>query len=509
MSKTKKLRALSCLEFVERVLRLDLSPAWRVVLRVAIDKVQPCQLDPSDQEIARELFGDVSEVPTLAHRKLLFILGRGSGKTTIAAAIAIWRALTADLSFAGPGDIPIAGVVSIDRATASLFVRVARTLMERVDGVEILAESAQGFTFRRPDGRAVSFEVFAAARAGGSLRGRSLLLLVIDESWFMRSEDGGFTVTDADVIKGALPRLRGPLILMSTPWPAECETSKLFVSNHGHPTTALVAKGASMFMRPDDDELRAHIEAEREANPGEAAREFDCDTTQAGSGCFFDAIAVDKCVDDALPLVMPVPAQRLTLRGAPLDEPAHFGASMDVGFKSDSSALAVVRRWGRTLDKGLRLQLACVEEIRPAKGAPLKPSEVAKQFAETLYRYSITRVAADSFYIEAMREHMAGRSMRLVELPGGAGGKFDTYAHLRTVIHEGRFTMPRIPRLIAQLKSITSTALPGGGVKITAPRRSGNGGGHGDLVSALVGGAWAVNAARGPARGVVRNFAGV
>ena len=45
-------------------------------------------------------------------------------------------------------------------------------------------------------------------------------------------------------------------------------------------------------------------------------------------------------------------------------------------------------------------------ELRPRKGSPLVPSEVAKQFADVMKRHGATEVLADLYAFEAMREHM-------------------------------------------------------------------------------------------------------
>src|SRR5205823_8048079 len=135
-----------------------------------------------------------------------------------------------------------------------------------------------GFTLRRPDGRLVAFEAFAASRGGASARGISILVFILDEADFFRSDDGDFIVNDRDVYRGLVPRLMhgGKGLFISTPWPVPTLRRELHEKNFGDPRTALAATASTLTMRDNDPRLRADIEMEREREPGNAAREFDC-----------------------------------------------------------------------------------------------------------------------------------------------------------------------------------------------------------------------------------------
>lgn len=89
--------------FCTDVLGLTLSPAWRVLLSVAIDHIDPAALSGSELPLARQLFGDIGEIPDVARKTLVLRLGRGSGKTTVSSAYAVYAALTTGLSTTGPG----------------------------------------------------------------------------------------------------------------------------------------------------------------------------------------------------------------------------------------------------------------------------------------------------------------------------------------------------------------------------------------------------------------------
>src|SRR5262249_9723543 len=149
--------------------------------------------------------------------------------------------------------------------TAKISVGVARELV-RVSALAsyVQNESAEGFVLVRPDGRRVSFVALAASKGGASLRGFDLVALILDESEVFQSNDDtaagdGFAVSARDLFGAARPRLRGPAMFVSTPWPAQNLTDEIFTRNFGAPTDALVALGASTFMRPNDERLAADV----------------------------------------------------------------------------------------------------------------------------------------------------------------------------------------------------------------------------------------------------------
>lgn len=463
-------RSIPFTEFAERVLRLKLTRGQRVLARVAFDGVQPADMTGADRETARQMFGGADEVPPGARRVQTHVLGRGSGKTTLAAAFGLYTTLTGDVSSCGPGDVPVVVVIAPDKKTAGLSVRMALELARSNPDIKRLMQSdtADGFTLRRPDGRLVGLEAFAATRGGSSARGRSILSFVLDEAQFFRSDDGGaYVVNDRDIYRALIPRLMpgGLGILISTPWPVETLMGELFAKNFGAPMSALASKAPTLLMRDNDEHLARIIAEERDRDPENTSREFDCDTTVGGGGTFFDATAVQDSVDD-------VPR--------PLAHVAHWPVAVgaDFGFRSDSSALVVVQYDGK------QYHVAEILELRPARGKPLQPSAVVAEFAAVAKCYGASAVIADGHYRESIREHLIAHGLAILPAPEGLGGKLETYTRTRAVLHEGNLRLPNQPRLLAQLRGVLSRPTPGGGLTITSPRRAGSG--HGDIVSALV-----------------------
>jgi hypothetical protein len=158
--------------------------------------------------------------------------------------------------------------------------------------------------------------------------------------------------------------------------------------------------------------------------------------------------------------------------------PTHAGC--DFGFARNSSVLAVLEQVGAVFE------LVRLEEVKPARGEPLKPSKVGAQFQATMKACGCGRFAADGHYKESIKEHTSG--LVFDDAPAGQAGKASVFVQARSAMREGRIKLPNDPRLLKQLRQTVSKALPGGGLAISAP--TWRGGEHGDLVSALVLAIW-------------------
>lgn len=453
------------------VLKLPLSNAWRVLLMIAIDRIDPSTLDDADRAIMIQLFGDLSAIPNVAFRTHCWRLGRGSGKTTITMALGVWRAFTADLSGVGPGMVPAAVTVAPTLRAAQRALRVARELVRSVPALEKCidrrSDSSEGFELVRPDGRRVAIVAVAGSRGGASLRGFDVISFCLDEAEFMSSASdvasGEVHVSDRDLIAAVSARLRGAAILISTPWPTPTLTSELVDRNYGSPRDALVAIGPSLLMRPDDQNLADRVEIELARDPDTARREFFCEVT-AGSGAFFDSAEIAACIAEQAPV---------RTQGAPCV------AAMDLGFVKDASALAILERRPNG-----QLALVHLDQVKPTKGQPIIPSLLIARFAPMLRAHGCARVYGDTFNAEPVREELAKHGVRLIVVTESRATKAERYLALRAAITERRIILPNEPRLIAALKSIIAKPMPGGAISVSAPRRAGTG--HADQVSALV-----------------------
>jgi hypothetical protein len=345
-------------DFARDELGLSLTNGQRVLALVAFDGLEPRDLDAADREIARTFFGDVDEVPPLARRILVLLLGRLSGKTLLSAAFALFVLVTADLSACGPGDLPSAIVIAPSKKLAALAVRAGLELAQRsVRLRKRVSATVDGFTLRRRDGRLVAFEAYAASRGGASARGVTILVAILDEAEFFMSDEAGsatFAVNDRDVYAAIAPRAR-LTIFISTPWPTPTLMGELVEQNWQAPTTALAAKAPTLVMRDNDATIALVVEAERLRDAANAAREFDADDSAGvGSSLFYDPIALTASIDKSRPLSV------LASPGAVKAAAADFSANRD---PTTGTVLGS--------DNG-HVSLLDLIELRPKPGAPLR-----------------------------------------------------------------------------------------------------------------------------------------
>ena len=457
--------------FCEDILGLKLTAGQAVIAKCLFGDYEPSDLTGRELELAKEIFGGVSSFSPKVKRVVYLRLGRGSGKTSIASAWSVYASVTANIDRCGPGDIPVAVTVAPDKATAKLSIRMAREMIRGNSHLNALVEesSEESILLRRPDGRRVAIEAFAASRGGSSVRGRSILTFLLDEAEFFRSDDAGsYVINDRDIYGALMPRLlpEGRGIFLSTPWPVETMMAEEFDKNYGHPKTAVAAMATTMVMRGDDPEIAAIVQQELERDPDNAKREYFCELDRTSGGEFFDAGALGISRQE---YEYPLPRNLLW--------PAAAGC--DFAFKADSSTLVITQYDGRLY------RVSEMLELRPRRNQPLKPSEVCREFAQVLRRYNISSVVTDAHYREAMREHLSTYGIGLIDAPEGANGKLEVYTRTKACLNEG---LVRIPdnhdgkRLCEQAKTIVAKPTPGGLLSIRTPRRIGLA--HGDLVSA-------------------------
>lgn len=451
--------------------------AQLVAYRVMFDGIEPAALEtPEARDLGAQLFGPVETVPPIAREVAVFVKGARVGGTRFAALRLLQLALTVDVSGLAPGEVASALIVAPDvRLARQAFryvlgaVRADPKLRKRIVGEPTKESLTLLRDVRDPEGPCVTIECLPATRGGSALRARSLVGVLFSEFAFVRDEQS--VVNDVELYRAVAPRIMrgGQIIIESTPWAEAGLLYELFEKNHGKPTTALVAHCPTLLMR-DDERTRAIVAAERERDPDNAAREFDAIFFTAGTSLFFDAKAVDAVAE-----AYDLPLSPSVWRG-------HTQAGADAAFTADSSAIAAVGR------KGNALRLVALDEVKPAKGTPLKPSVVVRGWADLASVYACPFVVVDGHYRETVREGLDAVGLEVRNAPEGQWGKASAYIELRRLINEKLITIPKHARLIAQLKKVIAKPQPGGGLKISSPRsRSG----HGDLVSALVLAAWA------------------
>lgn len=435
------------------------------MVTVVFDGVDPIDLPPGDLEIARKLFGDVDRFPPVTRAILVAVCGARGGKSYLLSALySVYRAIYADLSTLAPGEVAVALVVAPDLGLAHQTLNYAKGAInadQELSGL-VVADNADSIVLRRPDGQTVSILCRAAGRGGAGLRGKSLVSAVLDECAFFR--DQSYVVNDRDVFQAVTARVLpgGMVVVASTPWAEAGLLFDEFKLNFGHPVTAIAVTAPTLLMLPTQRNIDA-VAREEARDPDNALREFGAQFMVVGGSNFFDRDACRVNVD--------VEPRTDAPRGV------RVGVGGDLALVRNSAAVVVVH------EKDGRYLVAEVVEKKPTKGAPLKLSEVIRDFSSVAQRHGANEIEVDHHELEAAREHLPD-GVWLTPCVGGQQGKIDSYTRVRDLLHANKIDIPpQFQRLANQLRDVVKKPTSGGGVRIFSPEVNWA---HGDLVSAFV-----------------------
>ena len=389
-------------------------------------------------------------------------VGRRGGKSSTLCRVAVAE-LMAGKHEVPTGDVAVFAFISVKKAEAR----------ERLSTIcQILAALNIPFTRRndevRIDGRPMCFRVYSASFR--TAVGMTCCGIICDEVSRWRDEETGANPA-REVLASVRPSMATIVgaheFLSSSPWSTLDAHHDAF--EMGNTKDQLVFHAATWQANPSISYDRC---CDLEPDESVREREYGAIPMRAGLSAFFDSAAIDDAIDPTLELP----------RRAQEGDSVTSGA--DFGFRRDSSAIVVCHRDA----EGHIYRVADMLELRPSKDVPLKPSETVNAFATILRRHDLKAVMADGHYREAISEHLANANMGLVDGPAGAIGNTKVYVNARSLFHQGRVRIPDDDQIRRDLIEIQHRPTPNGGLRIVLPRRQG--GGHADVVSALVLALW-------------------
>jgi hypothetical protein len=414
----------------------------------------------------RELLAALESGPRLH----CWALGRRSGKTTLAALVALHDCLLRPEldAFVRPGERRHAVAVATNLKQARLFVRAALSIVERSPLLAELIESVSDDEILFANGTALS--AFPCTARG--VRGWPITTLLMDEAAHFVSETEGPAVAER-VFASLVPSTaqfgnHARVIVASTPYGQDGLFASLFQqAASGELEDAAAHRATTREVRPDVDEdvLASEQKRDPEGFKSEYLAEF-----VGGNAAYLDPAMIDDAVGR---------------RGELAPDQAHgWVAGLDPSFVSDPFGLALV---GRDAHDRKRLLLGLATSWKPARRKPrtfeerrVVEDETLAQVASLCLRYG-ARVVTDQHAAPAVVDYLRKRGLNVRTVPMSASSKSDAFGELRARLYAGAIELYDHPELLAEMRRLR-TRLTAGSASVVNPRV---GGSHGDLAQAL------------------------
>ena len=437
--------------------------AWRIILIAAMGE----ELTHQERETFTELTGRERE-PGEPVEQLWGLVGRRGGKSRAIAALGVYLAVGIDYrAILAPGQVGLVPVLSASKEQAIEVLNFAVGMFATAPGLKgMLASEPTAETITLKSRIELQIRAASFRRA----RGFTAVAAICDEICFWRSELT--TNPDVEIVNALEPSLAttgGPLIAISSVYAKRGVAYEAFKADFGPDgdPRVLVVKAPSKAMNPSlsDRFIARAYEKDAASASSEYGSEFRNDID-----AFITDDIVRPCILQGVFEIAPKAGTRYTgfVDGA---SGSGGGDSMTMGiaFRDDE-----------------HIVLACLLERRP----PFDPEAVTAEFANTLKRYSITKVTGDKWaagFVEAAFRRNG------IAYEASAAPKSDLYKELTPLMASGSIRLLDHSRMVVQLLGLERRTARGGKDSIDhAPRA------HDDLINAACGAIVAVTKGRQP-----------
>lgn len=424
---------------------------------------KPTGLFPSQVELLRDVERDA--------RLLIYCMGRRSGKTMMAALVALWSCLLRpDLdALVRPGERRYAVCVATSREQARILVDAARSLVE---ASPLLRSALEGtdtdeLRFRLPDGSRTALRAMPCS--GRAVRGLPVSVVIFDEIAHFLSETEGPAVADR-VYEALVPATAqfgdlARVLLISTPWGTDGLFAREFHrAQSGELAGAIARQASTAQMNPT---ITAEFLAAEEARDPESFQgEYMAAFLQSGAAYLdFDRF---EMADHA---------------GLPPEAGTGWIAGLDPAFAgSDPFGVAVV---GRSVEDRNRLVLGHVAGLKPRRSYSQEErsavtEELLEHVSDVCRRYN-ARAVSDQYLAKIVADRLSRDGVTVRQHSMTSSTKTAIFSELRARLYGGTLEIFDDPQLVAELRRLR-TKFTAGSAAIVNPRV---GGSHGDMAQAL------------------------
>jgi hypothetical protein len=422
---------------------------WRAVLKGAF------ALRMSEAE--RAFFRTVAErdPPETRVREFWIIVGRGGGKDSIASLITAHAAALFDRrDRLRPGERALCMCLACDRDQARIVLGYTRSYFESIAPFRAMVrrETASGFELNN------GVDVMIATNSYRAVRGRTLLLAIMDECAFYRDERSA--TPDEETYRAVAPglaRMPGSMLIgISTPHAKRGLLYRKFKEHYGRDGDVLVIKAPSIVFNPTLDQ--ATIEQALAEDPFAAQAEWNAEF-RTDVETYISREAVEAAVV----------AGRYEL---PRIAGVQYCAFVDPSGGSSDAMTCAVAHYDRLTKRAV---LDAVRERR----SPFSPDDCVIEFSALLKSYGITRARGDRYAGEWPRERFRVHG---ISYEPAEKSKSELYTELLPLLNSGRVELLDHRRLVVQLCGLERKVARGGRDSIDhAP------GAHDDLANGVAG----------------------
>ena len=413
---------------------------WLAVLSAAFG----LPLDARQQEIFASVAGG-RKPPSKRVNELWCVAGRRSGKSRMAALIAVFAALFVRYRLA-PGEVGMVLVISPSVDQAAMVFGYIKGFLEASPALRKEIANIKAREIELKNGIILTVH----SSSFSTVRGRTLVAAILDEVGFLRDE--GSATPDTEVYRAVTPALvrpdeTGMLIGISTPYR---KVGLLYQKHRDHFGTdgndVLVVQGATTTFNPALSEET--IASKRFVDPTGAVAEWDAEFRN-DVGAFLDDAVIDRAIEYSRPLELP-----------PLPRgKAFYRAFCDAsgGGGRNSYTVCVAHKEG---DKFV------VDVVRGTKGG-FDPETTTREYAALLKEYRIGAIVGDNYAKEWVQSawRRTGITYTRSDLR-----KSDIYLECQPLFTRGLVRLPDHPTLIRELRLLERYTHRGGKDTVDHPK---------------------------------------
>jgi hypothetical protein len=309
--------------------------------------------------------------PTRKVNELVAAVSRRAGKGRISAALAVYEALLSKHELA-PGERGFVACISPSINQSRVVHDYVRGFIEASPTLRSSIANVTAGQIELKNGNVIA----TLANDFRTLRGRTLLLAILDEAAFLRDETSANP--DIEAARALLPGLMttgGILVILSSPH----RKSGLLWERHRDyfgkdSDDVLVVQGASTIFNPTLDQRVIERFSQRDptAAVSELYGEFRTDLS-----AFLDDALIDRAVDRSRPLEL-----------LPMQRQAYFAFVDPSGGRHDAFTIAIAHR-----HNGDRIVVDVVRGRKP----PFDPQAVVAEYVKLCQDYGIKQITGDNY----------------------------------------------------------------------------------------------------------------